>query len=236
MHESGMRQNGALSDTGEGPRERLVRCGVEALRDEELLAVVLGTGYKGCHVLQVAREIVERHPPSALFDLKPDELARLKGVGRAKAGVLLAACELARRGLRLGLGVLPVVSSPTDTLGLLAEIKDQRREHFVCMYLNARNQVIRRETVSIGSLSAAIVHPREVFLAAVQLSAASCILAHNHPSGDVSPSREDIELTRRLEQAGAILGIDVLDHIIIGAEDFFSFREKGLVGGDRRVD
>ena len=182
------------------------------------------------------REIVARHPPADLLHLEPDELARLKGVGRAKAGVLLAACELARRGLSLGLGVLPVVSSPRETLGLLAEIKDQRREHFVCMYLNARNQVIRRETVSIGSLSASIVHPREVFLEAVRLSAASCILAHNHPSGDVTPSRDDIALTRRLEQAGGILGIEVLDHIIIGSEDFFSFREKGLVGGGRRVD
>jgi DNA repair protein RadC len=221
---------------GEGPRERLRRCGVEVLRDEELLAVVLGTGYRGKNALVVAREILATHPTARLLQLEAAELARLKGLGRVKAGALLAACELARRGLRLGLGVLPVVSSPRDTLGLLAEFKDLRREHFVCFYLNARNQVICRETVSIGSLSASIVHPREVFSRAVKLPAASVILAHNHPSGDVSPSRDDIELTRRLVEAGEILGIDVLDHIIIGAEDFLSFREKGLIGSGPALD
>lgn len=213
----------------EMPRERLIRCGAEALRDDELLAVVLGTGYRGRHVLEVARQITAAHPPGALLQMGPEELARLKGMGRAKAGVLLAACELARRGLQLGLGVLPVLSSPSEALPLLTEFKDQRREHFVCLYLNARNQVIHREVVSIGSLSASIVHPREVFLPAVQRSAASAILAHNHPSGDVSPSRDDLELTKRLVEAGQILGIEVLDHIIIGAEDFLSFRARGLI-------
>jgi DNA repair protein RadC len=150
-------------------------------------------------------------------------------MGRAKAGVLVAAGELARRGLRKGLGVLPVISSPAETLPLLAEIKDQRREHFVCLFLNARNQVIHREVVSIGSLSASIVHPREVFQAAVSHAAASLILAHNHPSGDVSPSQEDLELTRRLVQAGQIMGIEVLDHLIIGPEEFYSLKEHGMM-------
>lgn len=99
----------------------------------------------------------------------------------------------------------------------------------MCLYLNARNQVIHRETVSIGSLSASIVHPREVFQAAVSHSAAGVILAHNHPSGDVSPSQEDLELTRRLVQAGQIMGIEVLDHLIIGTEEFFSLKEQGLM-------
>jgi DNA repair protein RadC len=154
---------------------------------------------------------------------------RIKGVGKVKAAQLVAAFELARRGLGKGLGTRPVVASPVDALPLLEEIRDQRREHFLCLYLNARNQVIFKEVVSIGSLSASIVHPREVFQAAITHSAASVVLAHNHPSGDVSPSRDDIELTRRLVRAGEIMGIDVLDHIIMAAEDFLSMKERGLM-------
>ena len=118
----------------------------------------------------------------------------------------MAAGELARRGLGKGLGVRPVITSPLDVLPLLAEIKDQQREHFLCFYLNARNQVIHKEVVSIGSLSSSIVHPRELFQAAVSQAAASVIMAHNHPSGEVSPSQDDIDLTRRLVRAGEING------------------------------
>ena len=123
----------------------------------------------------------------------------------------------------------PIVSCPADTLPLLTELKDQRREHFLCLYLNARNQVVHKELISIGSLSASIVHPREVFQVAVTRAAASIILAHNHPSGDVTPSKEDIELTRRMVEAGGIMGIDILDHIILSESDFLSLKERGLM-------
>lgn len=211
------------------PRERLARDGVEALRDSELLALVLGTGYRGCNVLDVARGIVEKHDLGELMSFDLVQLSRLKGVGKAKAAILLAAFELARRALDKGLGVLPIISTPTETIPLLAEIKDQRKEYFVCLYLNARNQVIHKEVISIGSLSASIVHPREVFQVGVYHSAASIILAHNHPSGDVSPSKDDIDLTHRLREAGMIMGIEVLDHIIIAAGDFVSLKETGIV-------
>ena len=211
------------------PRERLARYGVEALRDYELLAIVLGTGYRGRHVLDVARDILAESPKERLMGLGLDQLGRLAGVGQAKACTLIAAFELARRALQQGLGVAPVIASPAEVLPLLAEIKDLRKEHFLCLYLNARHQVIHKEVVSIGSLSASIVHPREVFQVAVQHSAASIILAHNHPSGDVSPSQDDIDMSRRLVQAGQIMGIDVLDHIIIGAEDYLSLKEGDLM-------
>lgn len=211
------------------PRERLARCGAAALRDEELLAVVLGTGYRGRHVLEVATAIFAQFANQELVELDLVQWRRIKGVGKVKAAQLVAAFELARRGLGKGLGTRPVVASPVDALPLLEEIRDQRREHFLCLYLNARNQVIFKEVVSIGSLSASIVHPREVFQAAITHSAASVVLAHNHPSGDVSPSRDDIELTRRLVRAGEIMGIDVLDHIIMAAEDFLSMKERGLM-------
>ena len=225
--------DGEGSTIGEGvsahlPRERLARSGAEALRDYELLALVLGTGYRGHNVVEVARAIADSHRPEDLLGMSQDQLARLKGVGSAKAGGIVAAFELARRGLDKGIGVLPVIAHPSETVPLLADIKDQRKEYFVCLYLNARNQVIHKEIVSIGSLSASIVHPREVFQAGVFHSAASIILAHNHPSGDVSPSKDDIDLTRRLTEAGTIMGIEVLDHIIIGPADYVSLREAGI--------
>ena len=203
--------------------------GAAALRDEELLAVMLGTGYRGRHVLEVAAAIFAQFANEELVALDLAQWRRIKGVGKVKAAQLVAAFELARRGLGKGLGTRPVVASPVDALPLLEEIRDQRREHFLCLYLNARNQVIFKEVVSIGSLSASIVHPREVFQAAITHSAASVVLAHNHPSGDVSPSGDDIELTRRLVRAGEIMGIDVLDHIIMAAEDFLSMKERGLM-------
>lgn len=214
---------------GELPRERLARLGPQALKDQELLAVMLGTGYRGRHVLELAEGILADYPKESLVDMDLTQLSRIKGLGKAKAGVLVAGFELGRRGLHKGLGVQPVIRSPLDVLPLLSDIKDQQREHFLCLYLNARNQVIHKEVVSIGSLSSSIVHPREVFQPAVSHAAASVVLAHNHPSGDVSPSQDDIDLTRRLLQAGEIMGIDVLDHLIIGADDFLSLKERGLL-------
>ncbi len=211
------------------PRERLMKYGVEALKDHELLAIMLGTGYRGQNVLEVAQAILKTHPREDLMQMSLDQLSHLKGLGKVKASTLVAAFELARRGLQQGLGVLPAISCPAETVALLAEIKDQRKEYFLCLYLNGRNQVIHKEVISIGSLSASIVHPREVFQVAVHHSAASIILAHNHPSGDVSPSKDDIELTGRLVKAGEIMGIEVLDHIIIGTGDFLSLKERGLM-------
>jgi DNA repair protein RadC len=223
--------NGAIRGGGnpELPRERLDRCGAEALKEHELLAIILGTGYRGCGVLDVARAVLDAHPKEDLMVMDARQLGRLKGLGKAKASTLVASFELARRALAKGLGVLPVISSPAEIVPMLADIKDERKEFFVCLYLNARNQVIHREVVSIGSLSASIVHPREVFQAGVANSAASVILAHNHPSGDVSPSKDDIDLTLRLVKAGQIMGIEVLDHIIIAANDFLSLRERGVM-------
>ena len=216
-------------DGGRLPRERLKHHGVDALRDYELMAIVLGTGYRGHSVLEVARSVVEAHPCEQLLAMDVQELAQLKGIGFAKAGVLVAGFELARRGLQKGLGVLPTISNPSDAIPMVSEIKDERKEHFICLYLNARNQIIHKETVSIGSLSVSIVHPREVFLAAITHSASSIILAHNHPSGDVSPSRDDIDLTHRLMQVGDIMGIEVLDHIIVASGDFVSLKSSGVI-------
>lgn len=221
--------NGSHHHPDDLPRERLARCGPQGLRDHELLAVVLGTGYRGHSVLDVARQILDAHSTEELLAMDAGRLRRLQGIGRVKAGVLVAAFEIARRGLHKGLGVQPMISCPADAVPLLTELKDQRKEHFLCLYLNARNQVIHKEVISIGSLSASIVHPREVFQVAVVRTAASIILAHNHPSGDVTPSKEDVDLTRRMVEAGRIMGIEILDHIILSESDFLSLKERGLM-------
>lgn len=180
-------------------------------------------------MVDLAQSLLADYPSESLVEMDMGQLGRIKGLGKAKAGILVAAFELARRGLHKGLGARPVIRSPLDVLPLLDDIKDQQREHFLCLYLNARNQVIYKEVVSIGSLSSSILHPREVFQPAVSHSAASVVFAHNHPSGDVSPSQGDTDLTRRLVQAGEIMGIDVLDHLIIGADDFLSLQDRRLL-------
>lgn len=202
--------------------DRLYELGPQAVKDVELLGAIIGKD-------DIAECILSDHPKEALVDYTIDQLQRIKGFTRVKARSWVAAVELTRRGLHKGLGTLPVVSTPGDLLYFLVDIRDQRKEHFKCLYLNARNQVTFHEIVSIGSLSSAIVHPREVFRTAVENTAASIILAHNHPSGDTSPSQDDINLTRRLVQAGEILGIDILDHVIVGGTDFLSMKERGLI-------
>lgn len=215
--------------TDELPRERLLRHGCEALRDQELLAVLLGTGCRGNSVQSLAHSILSAHPREQLAGLGLEQLCGIKGLGRAKACTLVAALELGRRVLRRELGTRPLLSTPADALPLLADIRDQQREHFLCLHLNARNQLIQKEVVSVGSLSASIVHPREVFRSAVAAAAASIILAHNHPSGDATPSHDDLELSRRLQRAGELMGIEVLDHIIISAVDYVSLKERGVL-------
>lgn len=203
------------------PNDRLERLGPQAVKDIELLGYAIGNTER-------AERILNDWPKENLIDMDLEQVCKL-GVSRMKAKVLIAAFELARRSLHKGLGVVPVISAPADSLHYLADIKDEQREHFITLYLNARHQIVHKAITSIGSLTAAIVHPREVFRMAVEQGAASIILAHNHPSGDVSPSQDDLNLTRRLAQAGEIMGIDVLDHLIIGRDDFISMKERGLI-------
>lgn len=205
-------------------RDRLATAGPEAMRDGELVSLAVGVS------LEAAQPLVDRYGPDEIVDLDAAAFRRVvPGVGPGKAAGFVAAVELARRGLhRLG-NAAAIISCPADTLAFVQEIRSQDREHFLAIYLNARNQVLRSEVVSIGSLSASIVHPREVFVPAIKHVAASIILAHNHPSGDTTPSKEDIELTRRMVEAGGIMGLDILDHIIVSASDFLSLKERGLM-------
>ena len=209
------------TDFGITLQEKLDSYGVESLRDGELLMLSLGISEGK------ARDILDKTPLPELLNLSSSELGKL--FGKIRARKLLSSFELARRAFQKGLGILPAISCPVETIPFLTGIKGEKKEHFLCLYLNARNQVIHQEVISIGSLSASIVHPREVLLPAITFSSASIILSHNHPSGDANPSKDDIELTRRLVKAGGIMGIEILDHIIISPNDYLSLKEKGLM-------
>ena len=215
----------------ERPRERFIQNGPQSLSNHELLALILGTGTKQESVLQLAnRLLAEFEGLRLLKDATLEELTAIKGIGMAKAIHLLAAVEIGRRLASHTHEDRYVIRSPEDGANyLMNDMKFLSQEHFVCLFLNTKNQVVHRQTIFIGSLNASIVHPREVYKEAVRRSAASIICAHNHPSGDASPSREDIEVTKRLVECGKMIGIDLLDHLIIGDNKYVSLKEKGYV-------
>ncbi len=210
-----------------GPREKLAQRGVRALSEVELLALILGSGIRGRGVLAMARPLARRGAEA----LSGWPLARwlgVPGIGLARAAALVAAFELGRRACRPRLGGV-TIRGPEDVLAQVRDLPRARREHFVVLLLNARHEIQCREVVSIGSLNASIVHPREVFLPAIQQSAASIVLVHNHPSGDPEPSEEDLSITRRLVQVGELVGIEVLDHVIVAARGLVSLKSRRLM-------
>jgi DNA repair protein RadC len=209
------------------PREKLIEKGPAGLKDKELLAILLGTGRAGKNVLEIAEEILAKHPMKNLLVLDYEKLAQVKGIGPGKACSLLAAFELTKRALEVEDNNLPAINSAKDAVAQLQELRAAKKEHFVALYLNARNQLIHKETISIGTLNASLVHPREIFEPALRLLASQIIVAHNHPSGDITPSDEDLKITSRLRSAGELLGIEVLDHIIIVEKNFSSLKESG---------
>ncbi|TCS79059.1 RadC family protein [Tepidibacillus fermentans] len=216
----------------ERPRERLMKYGAEQLSSSELLAIILRTGSTNESVLQLATKILSKFETlQSLYDVTIEELMMIKGVGKAKAIEIKAAIEFGKRIVKATPTEKETIRSPRDVFAYLGEdMRFLRQEHFVAILLDTKNHIIAKETISVGSLNASIVHPREVFKPAIKKSASAMIVAHNHPSGDPSPSREDIEITKRLYQAGEILGIDLLDHVIIGEDKYTSLKEKGLIG------
>lgn len=211
------------------PRERLIKLGPEALRNSELLAVILGSGTRGYNALRVAEKLLRKYNGRQLSRATIDELQSNPGIGEARACQLIAAFELSKRFLLKDDGEAVVIKNPNDVYKSTSELRKARKEYLLALYLNARNRLIKKEIISIGSLNANIVHPREVFEPAVGVAAASLILVHNHPSGQSDPSDDDVALTKRLVLAGEIMGMEILDHIIVGEKDFVSMKEKGLM-------
>lgn len=215
----------------ERPRERMMQYGAQALSNAELLAILLRTGTFQESAVHLAQRVLSQSEGlRSLVDMSMQQLTEIKGIGAAKALQIQAGIELGRRLARSGMKETVTVRSPEDVSGLLMEdMRYLQKEHFVCLFLNTKNHIIGQETLSMGSLNAAIVHPREVFRAAIKRSSASIICAHNHPSGDPTPSSEDIQMTKRLVEAGDLIGIDVLDHIVIGDQTYVSLKEQGLM-------
>lgn len=209
------------------PREKLAASGPGALTDGELLAVVLKSGVTGRSATRIGRRLARR-TPRELATWNAARWLRVSGIGLAGAAALTAAFELGRRAHQRD-AARPAIRGPEDVRALTGDLAAARKEHFVVLLLNARHELERRETVSIGSLNASIVHPREVFLPAILHSAASVVLVHNHPSGDPEPSDEDLSITRRLVQVGDLVGIGVLDHVIVAEHGVVSLRSRGLL-------
>jgi len=204
------------------PREKLIAKGVKALQDYELVAVLLGTGVKGKDVFQLSREIVKLLEKE--FDtLSLEKLLKIHGLGSAKASQIISAIELSRRYL---IKSNKKVSSASDVYEELKEYRNKQQEYFLALYLDGANHLCETKVITIGTLNQSLVHPREVFAPAVEKRCASIIVAHNHPSGILSPSYEDMEVTRRLKESAKILGIELLDHVIFTKEGFLSLRDE----------
>ncbi len=215
----------------ERPRERLQKHGAESLSAQELLALILGRGIAGESVMVTAQRLLSRFDNlKGIADASLEELSQIRGIGLAKASQFKAAFELAGRvNSYSGNTARPFVKTPKDVANLVqGRLKGKKEEHFLAILLDSRSRLIKAPEISIGSLDASIVHPREVFREALSASAASVIFVHNHPSGDTTASEDDIMLTKRLVQAGEIMGIDVLDHIIIGDRSYLSLKRQGL--------
>lgn len=214
----------------ERPRERLVQFGANALANAELLAILLRTGTREMTAVQLAQHLITSLGSlRAIASAKPVELAQVKGIGIAKAAQLLAAVELGRRIALEQMGEQPAITRPDDVYALLhAQLRDEKQEQVLLLLLNTRNRVIHRATITKGTLDSSLLHPREVFREAIRHSASSIILAHNHPSGDPTPSADDIQITRQIHRAGQVVGIDLLDHVIIGDGRWVSLKAQGI--------
>jgi DNA repair protein RadC len=212
------------------PREKLLDRGAEALTDAELLAILLRTGNAGASALDHARLLLSQFGGIKGIDSTPaKELGAIKGIGPAKSAQLKAGLEIGRRLGREKWEAGRALRSSEDVFRHFAELEKEKREIFYVVLLDNKNRKIREVKISEGSLTASLVHPREVYNPVIRESAAAVIFVHNHPSGDPAPSPEDIEITRRLKQVGEVMGVRVLDHVVIGRDRYYSFSDRGIL-------
>ncbi len=212
-------------DKNSRPRERLEQFGVQSLSDAELISIFLRTGTKSENVIDMSNRLISLYGIDELFNCTIKELEKIKGIGKGKAMQFLAISELVKR-IKLKEKKKKRISSGKDIFDLFEErLKSEKQEHFFTVLLNTKNFVISIQKISTGILDASIVHPREIFKPAIRNSASRIILVHNHPSGDPEPSEEDLDITNKLKESGELIGIEVLDHVIIGDGKYWSWLE-----------
>ncbi len=216
------------------PYERYEKLGMEALTDNELLAILLRNGVRGCSAEELAQQLLKDKEPLgaivSLFQWREEELRKIKGMGRVKTIQVLALLEMCKRLSKQRYHYLQKFTCPQDVSDyFMEEVRHSHEELFIVALLNAKSKMMSYEKISKGSLTASIVHPREVYKIAIQKSAYSIIAVHNHPSGDPSPSKEDIQMTSRLKEVGELIGIPLLDHIIIGDGQYVSLKGEGYL-------
>ncbi|MBI3443082.1 DNA repair protein RadC [Candidatus Woesebacteria bacterium] len=211
------------------PREKLLLRGKANLQSNELLAILLGTGTKKANALVLADKLLSKYALGELVNLTVYQLAAISGIGKTKAARILAAVELGERLFAPKSLTTVILNSAANVLPQLNDIIEKNQEYLVALYVDARNQLLHRELVALGSLNATRIEPKEIFSAAISLPCAGIYLAHNHPSGDPTPSEDDVRFTARIQSAAAILGFKLLDHIIVSRQRHFSFQEYGLM-------
>ncbi|UMX47412.1 MAG: DNA repair protein RadC [Candidatus Nealsonbacteria bacterium DGGOD1a] len=208
------------------PREKLEKYGTAKLADYELLAILLGSGIKGLNVIALSKRILKLIDKVGIDKITLENLLKERGLGKAKAMQVISALEF---GKRINSGEKPEILTAEDVWKLCGDFRGSKKEHFAAFYLDTQSKLIERQIISIGTLNASLVHPREVFEPAVGLHAANIIVAHNHPSGVLEPSGDDLAITKRLSESGKIMGIALIDHIIIANAKFSSFKNKNLI-------
>ncbi len=211
---------------GDRPRERLLKFGASRLKDSELLALILGSGTKEKNVIELSESILKEISVKYLTEVSVEKLLKFKGVGYANAIKIIAVLEFAKR---IKDKKKIIIYSPKDIWIELNNIKNNKKEYFFVFCLDSRNSIIKKELVSVGTLNSSLVHPREVFEPAIRNLSAQLVIAHNHPSGDVNPSKEDLEITAKLAKAGELLGISIVDHVVISGDIYFSFKGHNLL-------
>ena len=218
-------------DKFQRPRERLIMQGHKSLSDQELLAIIIGTGNKEKNVIELSEEILHRFSYEELLEIEVEELIKINGIKEAKASSIVASLQFGRRvSEKVASRKRPTITGANDVYELMRDkLAFEKREYFYTLLLNTKNEVMSKELISIGDLNSSIVNPREVFKNAVKKSANSVILVHNHPSGNPKASKEDIIITKRLVEAGKILDISVLDHIIIGINEYYSLKRENYI-------
>lgn len=216
-------------DQFDRPREKMIREGFDSLSDEELLAIILSTGNKEKNVIDLSKEILDTFSYEELLEIEVVELRRIKGIKEAKASKIVAALQLGRRiNERVLDRKIEKITSSNDVYEIMkTKLENAKKEYFYAILLDTKNVIIAKDFVSMGDLNSTIVNPREVFKKAIKKSAKSMIIVHNHPSGNPNPSRVDFAITKRLADSGELLDIEVLDHIIIGKDCFYSFKKEG---------